>query len=73
MSETGCRQTIGGINPGLATSPRRRLEAEVHWPIRPAELAALVDIGMTNELIATYFGVAPSLVVALCDRYNLRD
>ncbi|HTP85035.1 MAG TPA: hypothetical protein VMQ11_18930 [Alphaproteobacteria bacterium] len=45
----------------------------MHWPIEPAALMALVDMGMSNDLIAAYFQVDLSLLLAMCDRYGLRD
>jgi len=56
-----------------AVHRKRSAISEAHWPIEPNELAALVDLGMADNLIAAYFGVAPSLVVALRDRYGLHD
>lgn len=34
----------------------------VTWPIPPAALAALTDMGMSDETIGRYFGVDPSQV-----------
>jgi hypothetical protein len=32
------------------------------WPVSPLALAALVDMGMTDETIGRYFGVDPAEV-----------
>lgn len=37
----------------------------VSWPVGPASLAALCDIGMSVEQIARYFSVRPAAVSAL--------
>ena len=34
----------------------------VHWPVGPGSLSALVDMGMSDEALARYFGVDPSAV-----------
>lgn len=46
---------------------------DVHWPIEPGSLAALVDMGMSDDMIAAYFQVDLSLVLALRARYGLRE
>jgi hypothetical protein len=38
------------------------LSTGLFWPIGAASLAALVDLGMSDALIARYFGVAASEV-----------
>lgn len=37
----------------------------VHWPIAPDALEALVDLGMSDEVIADYFHVKREAVVRL--------
>jgi hypothetical protein len=43
----------------------------VTWPIGPAELAALVDMGMPDGQIAAYFSVELAAVRKLRQRYEL--
>lgn len=41
------------------------------WPIDRPALAALIDMEMTHEQIATYFAVEPAEVSALVTQYRL--
>jgi hypothetical protein len=40
----------------------RHTPAGATWPVSPLALAALVDMGMTDETIGRYFGVDPAEV-----------
>lgn len=42
------------------------------WPVAPASLAALVDLGMPDDEIAKFFGVDAGKVAALRGRYGLK-
>jgi len=46
---------------------------KARWPIEPAALAALIDMGLSDRLIAEYFGVDCSDIRALRQRYGLLD
>lgn len=54
----------------LLDTPRTPAEAErkpasgATWPVPPVALATLVDMGMSDEAIARYFGVDPAAVRA---------
>ena len=43
------------------------------WPISAGELASLVDLGLSNNKIARYFGVELGRVSALRTYYGLVD
>jgi hypothetical protein len=43
------------------------------WPISAGELASLVDLGLSDNRIARYFGVEPAKVSALRAYYGLVD
>jgi hypothetical protein len=43
----------------------------VIWPVEPAALAALIDMGLSDNQIATYFSVDLAEVHAVCERYLL--
>ena len=43
------------------------------WPISAGELASLVDLGLSDNRIARYFGVEPVKVSALRSYYGLVD
>ena len=43
------------------------------WPISPGELASLVDLGLSDDRIARYFGVEQVKVSALRAYYGLVD
>lgn len=43
----------------------------VKWPVDPASLAALLDLGLDDQTIAGYFRVSPSEVTALRRRYGV--
>lgn len=54
----------------VAASPDRAFVPGVCWPIRPAALAALVDLGLSDQRIAAYFAVDERDVSALRRRYD---
>jgi hypothetical protein len=41
------------------------------WPVRAAELSALMDLGLNDTMIATYFKISRGLVSALRTHYGL--
>jgi hypothetical protein len=43
------------------------------WPISAGELASLIDLGLSNNQIASYFGVEPRRVSALRAYYGLAN
>jgi hypothetical protein len=43
------------------------------WPITFGELASLIDLGIPDDRIASYFGVEPVKVSALRAYYGLVD
>jgi hypothetical protein len=43
------------------------------WPISPGELASLVDLGLSDDQIASYFGVQKEKVSALRAYYGLAE
>jgi hypothetical protein len=43
------------------------------WPIGTCELASLVDLGLSDDRIARYFGVEQAKVSALRVSYGLAD
>ena len=59
-----------GLNVGWETREPLFVEAAC-WPIEPAALAALIDIGMSDRQIAEYFGVHVADVEALRGRFRL--
>lgn len=50
---------------------RSAFVATASWPIGPAELEALVDVGMSDGTIAQYFGVELDEVRSLRARYAM--
>jgi hypothetical protein len=57
---------------------RRRLDSQSSpecttstWPISGSELATLVDLGLSDDLIAKYFGVKMRKVTALRSYFGL--
>ncbi|MGK9167670.1 hypothetical protein KXR53_15300 [Inquilinus limosus] len=40
------------------------------WPVGRAALAALIDMGMTEENIARYFSISPDSVAAIRAEYQ---
>jgi hypothetical protein len=59
-------------------SMRRRLDSRSSpectsstWPISGSELASLVDLGLSDDLIAEYFGVELRKVTALRSYFGL--
>ena len=43
------------------------------WPISAGELTSLIDLGLSNNQIASYFGVEPMRVSALRSYYGLAN
>lgn len=43
------------------------------WPITCSEFVALVDLGLTDDRIAAYFGVGKTKVAALRTYYGLSE
>jgi uncharacterized protein (DUF433 family) len=43
------------------------------WPISAGELASLVDLGLSDDQIASYFGVQREKVSALRAYYGLAE
>jgi hypothetical protein len=41
------------------------------WPVRAAELSALMDLGLNDTMIAAYFKISRGLVSALRTHYGL--
>lgn len=50
-------------------SPRKGAFGAGAWPIGPSALAALVDLGLPDEVIAHYFMIEPRSVGALRAHY----
>ena len=50
-------------------APRKRSFGAGAWPISPSALAALVDLGLPDEIIARYFMIEPSSVGLLRAHY----
>lgn len=57
-------------NP-LSERLRRSFVQDVNWPVDAASLAALTDIGLSDQEIGGYFGVAADEVMELRRRYGL--
>ena len=51
---------------------RQSFVADESWPLCPASLAALIDLGMPDGKIGEYFGIAAGKVTALRRQYGLR-
>lgn len=53
--------------------PMRRSRATVllGYVITPADLAALIDLGLTDSQLADYFGLTPDRIVSLKIHYGL--
>jgi hypothetical protein len=54
----------------LETALQRSFVEGVAWPVGPASLAALLDMGLTEAQIAQYFGVEALAVRALRRSYG---
>lgn len=52
-------------------APQPLFVPSASWPIEPAELEALLGIGMSDGTIAEYFGVELDAVRSLRARYAL--
>jgi hypothetical protein len=57
----------------LETSLRRQFTADETWPLSRAALTALIDIGLSDEVIARELAVRPKEVAALRERYELDE
>lgn len=57
----------------IEASPRRDLAAGYRWPIAPAALAALTDMGLSDTQIGAYFAVGADNVGALRAHYRDRN
>ncbi len=65
----------------MSLSPRSRLrhihsrvgaaDVTARWPIGGAELSNLIDLGLSDEAIARYFGVGRWKVVALRNYFGI--
>ncbi|HZD54213.1 MAG TPA: hypothetical protein VE175_14280 [Woeseiaceae bacterium] len=55
----------------LEASLERDFAAGTTWPISFPAMAALVDMDLSDDKIARYFGVAPGAVSALRTGYGL--
>jgi len=55
----------------LDASLRKSIRGNRRWPVNRADLAAMIDLGLSYQQIATYFAVAPDDVRMLCELYNL--
>ena len=72
MWETGNRRRPNAAECLSRTAPVWRfVEDDSRWPIEPGELAALIDLGMTDAQIADYFGQDLRQVESLLERYGL--
>jgi len=56
---------------GIASSVHRTRGYSTLWPISPAELYALADLGMTIQQIAAYFDVAANSVSREIEKLGL--
>ncbi|HEX9464222.1 MAG TPA: hypothetical protein VGB82_16610 [Alphaproteobacteria bacterium] len=55
----------------VEASLTKKFAADERWPIGRPALAALVDMGLSNEAIAAYFSVGAPLVASLRQDYGL--
>lgn len=55
----------------LEDALKRSFVEGTSWPIDPASLAALIDLGMSDGQIAAYFSIEPRQVSALRCYYGL--
>lgn len=55
----------------LKDSLMQKFAEDITWPIPASWLGALVDMGMTDELIGRYFSVTAREVAALRGQYKL--
>jgi hypothetical protein len=55
----------------LKDSLMQKFTEDITWPIPASWLAALVDMGMTDELIGRYFSVTVPEVASLRRHYRL--
>jgi hypothetical protein len=67
-----------GRSPGTSAdlTERRRsafTPPDYHWPVAASALAALADLGMSDEAIARYFAVEREAVRALRQRHGIPD
>jgi hypothetical protein len=67
------------VSDGLYSTSRADLDSSLResfrhgadWPIDRASLTALIDMGLSNAEIASYFAVAPDDVHMLRDQYGI--
>jgi hypothetical protein len=59
--------------PGVEGSLREDSVTNAFWPIDKVALAALVDLGMSDLNIATYFHVSVDEIRALRQGYGVRQ
>ena len=67
---------MGAMDVGAVNADAFPKSASNHynpWPISVGELAILVDLGLSDDRIARYFGVEPVKVSALRAYYGLVD
>ncbi len=55
----------------LYGSLHRSFTGGATWPVAPGDLAALLDLGLSNAQIGAYFGVGPDDVHTLREHYRL--
>lgn len=65
------RATSASARFSLKASLRRSFADDTQWPIEPGELAALIDMGMSDVQIAEYFSIQRGDVDALRERYGM--
>ena len=66
------RPSFQADNNNLKENLQRNFIGTTTWPPNRASLTALVDLGLSDERIATYFHVSRPDVVTLRQAYNLR-
>ena len=60
-----------GDRDRLQASPGRSFIEGVSWPVSAAALSALVDMGMSDDRIARYFGVETAEVSSRRERLSV--
>lgn len=61
------------IASGADRRQRTLAPPDYHWPIAASALAALADLGMSDDTIARYFAVEREAVRILRRRHGIRD
>ena len=75
--DANAMQSEGAMTTEAHSIPRRSPQVapkpmeEIMWPIQPAALAALIDLGLSEGQIAAYFSVEPAAVRALRRNYGI--